>query len=326
MEYNNISLVTGAAGFMGSHLVEYLVRKGMKVRATSRPRKETTFFDKLGVRFIPSDLTRPETLPPLFEGSVDCVFHLGAICNFSTPFKKLYPTNVEGVRRITELALKAGVKRFVHVTSTSVYGYYQGAPFVEESPRNPRDDYGKSKKEGEDIVLGRLKEGLPAIIARPCTVYGPRCADGAGKAFSRPTSITAIPGGGRQLLSNIRAEDVAAALYYLALRDESVGEIYNLSEETHPTLKEALVLAAKTYGTKPPTRHLPLALVKTVARVDGFISRLKGRIPDLEVDAVKYLYDDYVVDNSKLLRTGFKLNYPDFRVSMRELGKLSKKG
>lgn len=326
MEYNNISLVTGAAGFMGSHLVEYLVQKGVKVRATSRPRKETTFFDGLGVRFIPSDLTRPETLPPLFEGSVDCVFHLGAICNFSTPFKKLYPTNVEGVRRITELALKAGVKRFVHVTSTSVYGYYQGTPFVEESPRNPGDDYGKSKKAGEDIVLGRLKEGLPAIIARPCTVYGPRCADGAGKAFSRPTSITAIPGGGRQLLSNIRAEDVAAALYHLALRDASVGEIYNLSEETHPTLEEALVLAAKTYGTKPPTRHLPLGLVKTVARVDGFISRLKGRIPDLEYDAVKYLYDDYVVNNSKLLKTGFKLKYPDFRVSMREMGKLSKKG
>jgi len=326
MEYNNISLVTGAAGFMGSHLVEYLVRKGVKVRATSRPRKETTFFDGLGVQFIASDLTRPETLPPLFEGSVDCVFHLGAICNFSTPFKKLYPTNVEGVRRITGLALKAGVKRFVHVTSTSVYGYYQGTPFVEESPRNPRDDYGKSKKEGEDIVLGRLKEGLPAIIARPCTVYGPRCADGAGKAFSRPTSITAIPGGGRQLLSNIRAEDVAAALYFLAFRDASVGEIYNLSEETHPTLEEALLLAAETFDTRPPTRHLPLALVKAVARVDGFISRLKGRIPDLEVDAVKYLYDDYVVDNSKLLKTGFKLKYPDFRVSMRELGKLSKKG
>lgn len=326
MECNNISLVTGAAGFMGSHLVEHLVEKGVRVRATSRPRKERSFFDRLGVEFIPSDLTRPETLPPLFEGTVDCVFHLGAICNFSTPFKNLYPTNVEGVRQITGEALKAGVKRFVHVTSTSVYGYYQGNPFVEESPRNPGDDYGKSKKAGEDILFERLKEGLPAIIARPCTVYGPRCTDGAGKAFSRPTSITAIPGKGTQLLSNIRAEDVAAALYYLSLRDDSVGEIYNLSEVTHPTLEEALVLAAETYGTKPPTLHLPLGLVKTVARVDGFIAGMKGKIPDLEVDAVKYLYDDYVVDNSKLLRTGFKLKYPDFRVSMRELGELFKKG
>lgn len=322
MEYENISLVTGAAGFMGSHLVEYLVGKGVTVRATSRPRKDLTFFDRLGVEFIPSDLTRPETLPPLFEGGVDRVFHLGAICNLSTPFKTLYPTNVEGVRRITDEALKAGVKRFVHVTSTSVYGYYQGSPFVEEGPRKPGDDYGKSKKAGEDVLFERMKEGLPAVIARPCTVYGPRCTDGAGKAFSRPTSITAIPGKGNQLLSNIRAEDVAAALYYLSQMDDSVGEIYNLSETTHPTLEEALVLASETFGTKPPSLHLPLGLVKTVARVDGLLSGLKGKIPDLEYDAVKYLYNDYVVDNSKLLKTGFTLKYPDFRASMRQLGEL----
>jgi UDP-N-acetyl-alpha-D-quinovosamine dehydrogenase len=75
-----------------------------------------------------------------------------------------------------------------------------------------------------------------------------------------------------------------------------------------------------------PTLHLPLYLVKAVARVDGFISGLKGKIPDLEYDAAKYLYDDYVVDNSKLLKTGFKLKYPDFRASMSELGVLVKKG
>ncbi len=326
MAYNSISLVTGAAGFMGSHLVEHLVEKGIRVRATARPRKETAFFERLGVEFIPSDLTKPETLPPLFEGPVDCVYHLGAVCNFSTPLKKLYPTNVEGVKHMTGLAMKAGVKRFVHVTSTSVYGYYRGSPFVEESPRNPRDDYGKSKKMGEDIVFERMKEGLPAIIARPCTVYGPRCADGAGKAFSRPTAITAIPGDGRQLLSNIRAEDVAGALHHLALRDASVGEIYNLAEETHPTLEEALVLAAQTFHTKPPERHLPLGLVRAVAWLDGVISRLRGRIPDLEYDAVKYLYDDYVVDNAKLLKTGFKLKFPDFRRSMEALGKDLQKG
>lgn len=325
MEFENITVVTGAAGFMGSHLVEYLVKKGVKVRATSRPRNDTSFFDGLGVEFIPADLTKPGTLPRLFEGTVDCIFHLGAICNFSTPFKSLYPTNVEGVRHITGEALKAGVKRFVHVTSTSVYGYYRGRPFVEKDPRNPGDDYGKSKKAGEDILFERLNEGLPAIIVRPCTVYGPGCTDGAGKVFSRPTSITAIPGTGKQLLSNIRAEDVAAALYHLARRDASVGNVYNLSETTHPTLEEALILAAEIYGTKPPTLHLPLGLVKALARVDGFISGLKGKIPDLEYDAVKYLYDDYVVDNSKLLKTGFRLQYPDFRTSMRELGKLYRK-
>src|SRR5512136_1490767 len=134
MEFTGITLVTGAAGFMGSHLVELLAEKGVRVRATARPRKDTSFFDRLGVEYIGADLTKPETLPPLFAGNVDRIFHLGAICNFSTPYDKLFPTNVIGVEHITGLALEAGVKRYVHVGSTSVYGYYKGVPFREDSP------------------------------------------------------------------------------------------------------------------------------------------------------------------------------------------------
>ena len=304
---------------MGSHLVEYLAAKGVKVRATARPRKDTSFFDRLGVEYIGADLTRPETLPPLFKGGVDRIFHLGAICNFSTLYENLYPTNVLGVDRLTKLALEAKVKRYVHVGSTSVYGYYKGTPFREDSVRDPKDSYGRSKRDGEDVVWKRINEGLPAVITRPCTVYGPRCNDGAGKAFSRPTAITAIPGSGKQLLSNIRAEDVAAAVEYLSLRDDAVGQAYNLAEDTYPSIEEALALAADAFGTKPASLHLPLWLVKVAARVDGFLSARKGKIPDLEYDAVKYLYNDYVVDNTKIKKAGYTFIYPDFRESMRQM-------
>jgi len=320
MEFNGITLVTGAAGFMGSHLVEFLVGKGVRIRASARPRKDTSFFDRLGVEYVPADLTKPETLPRLFENGVDRVFHLGAICNFSTPYESLYPTNVNGVKLITGLALKNGVKRYVHVGSTSVYGYYQGTPFKEDSPRDPQDSYGRSKRDGENVVWSRIKEGLPAIITRPSTVYGPRCNDGAGKAFSRPSSISAIPGSGTQLLSNVRAEDVAAAVYHLSFMDAAVGQAFNLAEDNHPTLEEALVMSSEAFGTRPPKLHLPLWLVKIVARVDGAVSARKGRIPDLELDAVKYLYNDYLVDNSKLKSTGYRMIYPDFRESMKQMG------
>jgi UDP-glucose 4-epimerase len=320
MEFTGITLVTGAAGFMGSHLVELLAGKGVRIRATARPRKDTSFFERLGVEYMAADLTKPETLPRLFEGGVDRIFHLGAICNFSTPYESLYPTNVKGVEEITGLALKHGVKRYVHVGSTGVYGYYRGTPFTEQSPREPRDSYGRSKRDGEDVVWRRIKEGLPAIITRPCTVYGPRCNDGAGKAFSRPTSISAIPGSGAQILSNIRAEDVAAAAYHLSFLDGAVGQAYNIAEDSHPTLEQALMMASEAFGTNPPKLHLPLWLVKTVARVDGAVSARKGRIPDLELDAVRYLYDDYVVDNRKLKSTGYRMIYPDFHESMKQIG------
>ena len=320
MKYSGTTLVTGAAGFMGRHLVTYLSKKGIRVIATSRPRKDTVFFEKLGVKFIGADLTRPETLPPLFENGVDRVFHLGAICNFSTPYKKLAPTNVLGVEHMAKLSLKAGVKCFVHVTSTSVYGKYRGQPFLENSKRSPQDDYGRSKKDGENIIFQKLKEGLPAIVVRPCTVYGPGCNDGAGKVFSRPSFISAIPGNGKQRLSNIRAEDVAAAVCYLSELDFAIGEVYNIAEDSHPTIEDALILAANVFNVPPPRYHAPLFLVKLLALVQGFTSHLEGKIPDLEYDAARYLSNDYLVDNSKLKNTGFKMRHPDFNASLKQLG------
>jgi UDP-glucose 4-epimerase len=319
MEYEGISLVTGAAGFMGRYVVKHLAEKGVKVRATARPKKDSSFFDQLGVEFVPADLTRPETLPRLFEGNVDRVFHLGAICNFSTPYEALRPTNVVGVEHITKLALEARVKCYVHVGSTAVYGPYQGRPFVEDAPRQPQDNYGRSKRDGEDVVRRRIAEGLPGIITRPCTVYGPGCNDGAGKAFSRPTSITAIPGSGDVRLSNVRAEDVAIAVEHLSRHDAAFGRTFNIADGSYPTVGEALTLAAEAFGQKPPKLHLPLPLVKAVARLDGLISGWRGRIPDLEYDAVRYLDRDYIVDITALLATGCKLMYPDFRASMQQI-------
>jgi nucleoside-diphosphate-sugar epimerase len=320
VDFGGITLVTGAAGFIGRHLVEQLAAHGARVRATDLPRSDTSYFESLGVEFVGTDLTQPETLPALFDGGVDRVFHLGAICNFSTPYRKLRPVNVLGVDRITRLALDAGVKMYVHVGSTSVYGPYRGTPFTEDAPRNPQDAYGRSKLDGEDVVWQRIREGLPAVIARPCTVYGPGCTDGAGKVFSRPTSIAAIPGNGRQLLSNVRVEDVAAAVVHLSRLHEAVGKAFNIADDSHPTVEEALTIAARTFGAKPPRRHLPLTIVKAFARLDGFLSKVNGRIPDLEYDAVRYLSSDYVVDNTRLKDAGYSLIYPDFEESMKQIG------
>ncbi|MGV8078746.1 MAG: hypothetical protein AB2L22_01605 [Syntrophales bacterium] len=81
--------------------MEHLVFLGVRVRATARPRKDTPFFDRLGVEYVPADRTRPETLLSLFDG-VDRVFHLGAICHhLSTPYEILYPTNVAGLEHLT---------------------------------------------------------------------------------------------------------------------------------------------------------------------------------------------------------------------------------
>ena len=174
--------------------------------------------------------------------------------------------------------------------------------------------------------MRRIEKGLDAILCRPCTVYGPRCTDGAGKAFSRPTSITAIPGSGKQLLANVRAEDVARAVAHLSELSGNTGKIYNIADDSNPTIERALTLAALAFGKKPPTLHLPLWLVKIAAKADGFVSARKGKVPDLEYDAVRYLYHDYVVDNTALRKSGFTFLYPDFEKSMEEIARLYRDG
>jgi UDP-glucose 4-epimerase len=321
MEFDGITLVTGAAGFLGRHLTQALAKRGVPLRAAVRAEEDDSSLRALGAEVVRADLRDPKTLPPLFEGGVDRVFHLAAICNLSTPHAVLYPVNVVGVEQITRFAGQSGVKRTVHMSSTSVYGPHRGRPFVEDSERTPRDDYGRSKFEGEEIVWKKIAEGLPATIARPCTVYGPGCTDGAGKVFSRATSIPAIPGSGKQRLSNVRVEDVAAAAIHLSELDDAEGQAFNIADDSHPELEEALALAAEAFGARPPRIHLPLGAIAAVAKLQGAVARLRGRIPDLETDAVELLRDDYVVDNSKLKSTGYELLYPDFRASMKEIGR-----
>jgi nucleoside-diphosphate-sugar epimerase len=321
LTYTGITLVTGAAGFLGRHLVADLVRRGVEVRATALPSEDVGALASLGAEVVRADLTAPETLAPLFRGDVDRVFHLGGICNFSTPYSVLRRVNVEGVERMTALARQAGVRIFVHMSSTSVYGPYRGTPFVEDAPRAPQDDYGRSKRDGEDILWQRVREGLPAIVLRPCTVYGPGCTDGAGKVFSRPTAIGAIPGNGRQRLANVRVEDVAASALHLSLREDAVGQAFNVADDSRPSIEEALTLAAEAFGARAPRTHLPLAVVALAARVQGMAARFSRRVPDLEADAVHYLRADYAVDNAKLKASDHRLLYPDFAESMREIGR-----
>lgn len=325
MKRGGIALVTGATGLVGRHLVEALVRRGVRVRASDRQAPPTGFFRDLEIDFLVADVTDPKSLPPLFAGEVERVFHLAAICNFSTPYKALYPINVQGVERMSRLALEHGVERFVHVSTTSVYGPYLGRPFTEASPRTPHDDYGRSKKAGEDALFEQIARGLPAVIVRPSVIYGPGCTGGAGKVFSRKTSFFAVPGDGQKRLANVRVEDVANALVHIAGVDGIEGEAFNLSDDSETTLGEAMRAAAEAFGGSPPRVHLPFWLVRGIVRVQGVAARLLGRIPDFEIDAVRYLSTDYIVDSSKLKATGFELQYPNFLQSVRSMGE-SRKG
>ena len=147
-----------------------------------------------------------------------------------------------------------------------------------------------------------------------------------GKAFSRPFRQSAIPGSGKQYLSNVRVEDVVGAAIYLSELEEAVGQIYNVVDGQRISLADAFNLSAAAFGEKAPSFHVPLCVAKLVAKKAQNKADKAGYIPELEYDAVCYLNDDYIVDNTKLISTGYRLLYPEFGSSVAELGRWYQEG
>lgn len=144
-------LVTGACGFSGSYLVKHLLEQGRSVRATDleSARKGKKFsdlssaidldFERDGVEWVPSDLTRPETLRPLFDnGDVGCLFHTASLYDYSAPWEMLERINIQGISNLLDAAERGGIERMIHWSTCGVYGHsHFPAAHLEGRPHRP---------------------------------------------------------------------------------------------------------------------------------------------------------------------------------------------
>ena len=175
-------LVTGGAGFVGSHLVDGLLGEGFDVvvlddLSTGRLENVKDHLIEEGFRFIQGDVRDREVLRKALEG-VDAVFHLAAIT--SVPYSVEHPditfeVNVEGTRSLLESCLDLDVGRFIYVSTCAVYGNPKYLPIDEEHPTEPISPYAESKLEAEGLSLRFYKDyGLDVTVFRPFNIYGPR--------------------------------------------------------------------------------------------------------------------------------------------------------
>ncbi len=146
-------LITGAAGFVGGHLAESLLRDGHAVRGFVRPTKDTVALERLGVEIARGDLADPASVEKAVEGC-DQIYHLAALTSRQKPPRKeAMAVNCEGTRHVVEAALKAGVTRMVYSSTAGVYGRISHAPVDETSPVNPDAPYQEAKVAGEALVF-----------------------------------------------------------------------------------------------------------------------------------------------------------------------------
>ena len=300
-------LVTGGAGFIGSHLVDRLVRDGYRVRvvdnlSSGRLENIKHHLDAGTVELIVGDLKDPQVALKAVEG-VDVVFHFAANpeVRVSTTDPEIhFNENIVATFNLLEAMRKKGIKGLVFASSSSVYGEPEEIPVDENAPIRPVSVYGASKAACEALIHAYTKlYRIKAVVLRYANVVGPRLRHGVvwdfiNKLLKNPTELE-ILGDGKQVRSYIYIDDAIEATITAWRKTETSYEVYNIASEDWITVDEVAEEVIKAMGlsnvkkTYKPVLHgvgWPGDVKKIALKIDkikrlGFKPRLKSR------DAVK---------------------------------------
>ena len=259
-----MNLVTGATGLLGSHLCEQLVKRGRAVRALARRDSDTGFLRQLGVEIAEGDVTAPDTLEAAMVG-VQTVYHAAARVGDWGPWPQFVAVTIDGTANMLAAAGKAGVRRFLHISSISVYGHPDGEALVldESAPLGQNlhrwSYYSRAKVEAEKLVWAAHHRGrVPVTVCRPSWLYGPR------DRASMPRLLRAIRAGkariigpGDNRLNLTYAGNEAEGCILAAECGEALGQAYNLSNDGVITQQEYFDKMADALGAPRVTRHVP---------------------------------------------------------------------
>ena len=314
-------LVTGASGFVGTHMVKLLVDKGCEVIACDLEGTDGGKYESLGVKFAPVDITSKHTLDGLME-DVDVVMHVAAIFNYDTPWKQLRQVNVKGTRNVCEAAAEQGVKKLVYFSSCDIYGKPAKMPADEHCKIRTYNDYGESKFLGErEAFKVSVARGLNVTVLRPATLYGPGSTYGAIVLINMLYHgwLPGMPGGGKAHVHLVHVKDVVNAAYFLSLHPHSTAQEYNLSDDTPTRIKDVLELAARELDVPLPRAKIPRFVAETAAPVVELFARVTGKSPLFTKSMLPILFDDHVIDNSRIKALGYELLYPDVMKGLQEV-------
>jgi nucleoside-diphosphate-sugar epimerase len=246
------ALLTGATGFIASHLLPALLAEGWSVRACGRRPRPDWFSAEVDYRSV--DLTRPEELETLYDG-VTHVFHLAGASSSTSTEEEMHRFNVVATQNLLAIA-PPGLERFLYMSSTSVYGeeVQLSVPVTEDVQPSPSRGYGKAKWETEQVVWARAEAGLPVIVLRPVSVFGPANTKLLGSAVL-DTAMEAWAG--RRTLAVharpieqrlVHVEDLVRASLHLAGHEAAAGHAYNVVVPEYPSSHDVAAILAAAFG------------------------------------------------------------------------------
>jgi nucleoside-diphosphate-sugar epimerase len=292
------ALITGANGFIGSHLAEKLVQMGYDVSCLARNTSNLTWLDGLNVKIVRGDFSDKDSLTDC-TSNMDYVFHLAGLTKTNCS-QEFYSVNTEGTRSLIETATANSpeLKRFVYLSSLSAVGPKLNSDMTcEDQEPGPVSDYGKSKLRGEKAVM-QYSDRLPVSVLRPSVVYGPR--DRELFLMFKFARKGIMPYWGSGHTSVIYIDDMINAILLAAHNENAIGETFHISDGGFYSNDEVIDAIASSLDVRVHKVKLPRAMLPAVGYLGDGISKLMDKKSMINRDKVKELrHSEWVCNITK---------------------------
>lgn len=290
-------LITGATGFIGSHLVEKLLTLGYSVSCLVRSSSGLKWLEGLNVRYVYGDFSVKDSLKDAVK-DCDYVFHLAGLTKTNRA-EEYYSINSTGTQNLIEAVAETSldIKRFVYLSTLSAAGPVRNskAPDEGEEPC-PVSDYGKSKLRGEEAVL-KLSDKVPVSIIRPSAVYGPR--DREFFLIFKFIRNRFLPYWGNGHISMVYVDDLIKAMLLVAVNEKAVGEIFHISDGVSYSNNEIIDEISSALDVRAVKLKLPKSALAAVGFMGDGISMISGKKSMINRDKVKELKCSWACDIAK---------------------------
>lgn len=282
-----LAVVTGANGFVGSHLVDLLLSREFRVRCITRKTSNLKWLDGKNVEIVDSGLSNKEGLREALRGA-DYIFHIAGVVKSKKP-EGYFKGNVDNTRSLLDAALeyKNSIKRFVILSSQTAVGpSVNEIPVTEEDEPHPITTYGRSKL-AQEMLVKEYKDQIPVTIIRAPAVYGERDTEILifFRTFSRGLFTTI--GFDKKLISLIHVIDLVNGILLAAESTVATGRTYFISSEKFYTWEEIGELTKKIMNKRPLHLKVPHFIVFTIAAIAQFFALFSSKAATLNVEKAR---------------------------------------
>lgn len=306
-----ISVVTGASGFVGSHLVDFLLSKNHHVKCLLRSTSSKKWLEGKLVEIIDSGLFDKNSLREVLKDA-DYLFHVAGVVKAKTE-EEYYNGNVETTKSLLDVVMEVNpkIKRVVILSSQTACGpSLDSKPCTEETLEHPLTRYGKSKYQQEQLAK-KYMDKLPITIIRPPAVYGPRDTEIYLVFKTYKYGLMTLIGFDEKLLNLVYVGDLINGIYLAAVSEKAIGQTYFIGTQEYYNWPQVGDAIAKSIGRKALNVRFPHWLVYTVAAVAQFFAMFGKQAATFNIEKARdFVQQHWTCDVSKAVNElGFKQQF-----------------